>query len=173
MLITDEQYKKLVQQKQINLIQKRESRYTYLGILGEYQIVSNDNLYQKLDYTKLNPAQHFAFKRVLHGLNMYSKEEVNKMHWDKKRRIIKVWKRGQKVLNEWKQSISNKKVNAYLNQYFGQSELIKEIISVPDTDYLHDHSNKISLKHLGINYEDVILKFMSVGLLPKNFLSLK
>ena len=72
MLLTEQQYKQLAQQKQINLIQKRESRYTYLGILGEYQTVSSNNLYQKLDYTKLNPAQHFAFKRVLHGLNMYS-----------------------------------------------------------------------------------------------------
>ena len=38
---------------------------------------------------------------------------------------------------------------------------------------LVDYRNNISLKDLGIKYEDVILKFISEGLLPKNYLSLK
>ena len=36
-----------------------------------------------------------------------------------------------------------------------------------------DYKNKMTLQELGINYEDIILKFMGVGLLPTNYLSLK
>lgn len=172
-MLSQDQQELLLQQKNINRLQRRENRYKYLGILGEYQIVASKNLYQKLDYTKLNPEQHRMFKRVLHGLNVYSKEEVKAMHWDKKRRIIKVWKRGQKIINEWKQTISNKKVNGYLSEYFGTSPFIQGILNTPVDDVLEDYNNRIPLKNLGICYEDVILKFMSVGLLPKNFLEVK
>ena len=102
---------------------------------------------------------------------MYSKEEINKMHRDKKKRIKKVWLKGQRVLNEWKQIISSKKVNAYLYSLFGDN--VKGIIEVPVTEVLPDYRNNISLKDLGIKYEDVILKFISEGLLPANFLSIK
>ena len=51
------------------------------------------------------------------------------------------------------------------------NELIKEHKAFDDV--LEDYNNRIPLKNLGICYEDVILKFMSVGLLPKNFLEVK
>ena len=77
-----------------------EKRLNYYGILSEYQLHPK-NLVQNLSYRKLNPYQHFMFKRVLHGLNMYSADEKAKLHWDKKRRITRVWKRAQKELNIW------------------------------------------------------------------------
>ena len=169
-MLSKEQIRILNQQKSIEALKKREERYTYLGLLQTYQIQPKE-LVQKLEYTKLNSRQHFLFKRVLHGLNMYSKEEINKMHRDKKKRIKKVWLKGQRVLNEWKQIISSKKVNAYLYSLFGDN--VKGIIEVPVTEVLPDYRNNISLKDLGIKYEDVILKFISEGLLPANFLSIK
>lgn len=172
-MLSQDQKQLLLKQKQVAVLSQREERYTYLGILNEYQIIANKDLYQKLNYTKLNPQQHFRFKRVLHGLNMYTKDEVAKMHWDKKRRIIKVWKKGQSVINEWKQEVCNKKINHYLTNWFGKSQLVKDIIDIPATETLPDYNNKLKLKDLGITYEDLILKFMSVGLLPNNFLELK
>lgn len=169
-MLSKEQIKILNQEKSIEALRKREERYTYLGLLQTYQIQPKE-LVQKLEYTKLNSRQHFLFKRVLHGLNMYSKQEISKMHKDKKRRIKKVWMKGQTVINEWKQIISSKKVNAYLYHMFGDN--VKGIIEVPVTDILPNYRNNISLKDLGIKYEDLILKFISVGLLPKNFLSIK
>ena len=47
------------------------------------------------------------------------------------------------------------------------------IISIPPEEVLEDYKNTMSLKDLGITYEDVILRFMSKGLLPKNFLTIK
>ena len=83
-------------------------------MLSEYQLFIKEPR-QTLVYTKLNPTQHFLFKRILHGLKMYEREEVAKMHWDKKRRVTKVWKRGQHVINELKtiRFLFNK-----LNHYF-------------------------------------------------------
>lgn len=168
-MLSQEQIKHLKQQQQINLLQKREERYAYYGLLQEYQLHSKEEL-MRLDYTKLNPHQHFLFKRVLHGLNVYTPEEQVKLHWDKKRRIKKVWQRAQDVLNIWKQTISNKRVNDYLYKVFG--ERVRPIIDIPEDEYLPDYKNTLTLKDLGLTYEDVILKFMSEGLLPKNFLTL-
>ena len=94
-MLSNEQYNQFIEKRQ-------EARYLYLGILSEYQSIKQD-LKQPIVYTKLNPHQHFLFKRILHGLKMYKQDEVEKMHWDKKRRITKVRKRAQKVINEWKQ----------------------------------------------------------------------
>ncbi|TXG83052.1 MAG: hypothetical protein E6R13_04240 [Spirochaetes bacterium] len=169
-MLTQDQIKLLETQKNIELLKKRDERYAYYGILQEYQLHSKDEL-QKLDYKKLNPYQHFLFKRVLHGLNVYTAEEVKSLHWDKKRRIKKVWLRGQEVINEWKQMICNKKVNDLLYRFFGEN--VRPIIDIPAEETLPDYKNTLTLKDLGLSYEDLILKFMSEGLLPKNFLTLK
>ena len=124
-----------------------------------------------VEYTKLNPKQHFIFKRVLHGLKMYNEAEIAKMHWDKKRRVIKVWKRGQEVINELKQWVAYKQVQPIF-RIFAKSELGRAIYE-SEFEYLPDYRNKHTLKDLGLNYSDLILKFMSVGLVPKNFYSLK
>ena len=41
----------------------------------------------------------------------------------------------------------------------GRAKLVKDV--------------RAKIKELGITYEDVILKFIGLGLLPKNYLSLK
>ena len=157
-------------QKEILIISQRRSRYQYLGILEDYQIIIKT--YDKsINYTKLNPHQHFLFKRILHGLNIYDHADIAKMHWDKKRRITKVWKRAQDVLNEWKQWISYKQVQPIF-EIFKNSPCGKYLYECP-FEYLPDYRNKISFKDLGITYEDIIIKFIGASLLPKNFLNLK
>ena len=168
-MLNQEQLKKLKPKLEQFNQEREEARYTYLGMLSEYQLFIKDPK-QTLIYTKLNPTQHFLFKRVLHGLKMYTKEEINNMHWDKKRRVTKVWKRGQDVINELKQFVSWQQVKP-LFRIFAKSELGKEIYEMP-FEYLPDYKNKMTLKSLGLNYEDLIIKFMGQGLLPKNYLSL-
>jgi hypothetical protein len=138
-------------------------------MLSEYQLFIKEPK-QTLIYTKLNPTQHFLFKRVLHGLKMYKREEVTNMHWDKKRRITKVWKRGQNIINELKQFVSYKQMQPIF-RIFTKSELGKEIYEMP-FEYMPDYKNKLTLKELGLSYEDLIIKFMGVGLLPKNYLEI-
>ena len=149
----------------------REERYMYLGMLSEYQTITKD-LVQPIDYSKLNPYQHFLFKRILHGFKIYKKEELNKMHKDKKRRISKVWSRGQDVLNHWKQEICNREANKIF-AIFVNSPCARYLANLDPKDTDPDYKNKMSLKDLKITYEDVIVKFISVGLLPRNFFKLK
>ena len=103
-MLTQNQINTLKKSQEVHKLKLREERYAYIGLLSEYQLHPK-GLVQTLCYTKLNPYQHFLFKRVLHGLNMYKKNDVEKMHWDKKRRIKKVWRKGQDVINEFKQYI--------------------------------------------------------------------
>lgn len=170
-MLSQEQISQLNKQKQISLLKLREERYQYYGILAEYQL-HPPSIVNSLNYSKLNPYQHFLFKRVLHGLRVYKSEEVNKLHWDKKRRITKVWKRAQKEINSWKQIICNKKINHYLSKTF-TGKTVDYITSIPAEEILEDYHNTMTFKQLGITYEDIILKFMSLGLLPKNFLTIK
>jgi hypothetical protein len=171
-MLSPEQQEVLKKQADITLLQKREERYMYYGIYEQYCLNKHNML--NLEYSKLNPSQHLMFKRILHGLKMYSKNEIATMHKEKRGRIIKVWKKSQKVINQWKQQISNKKLNCLLEVTFGKnSSIINDLMAIPTTDILDDYTNMSTLKDLGITYEDLILRFMSVGLLPKNFLSLK
>lgn len=171
-MLSQDQIKKLQLNAETLELSKRRERYEYLGLLQEYQL-HPPKLIQEFRYNKLNPYQHFLFKRVLHGLNVYKPEEVRKLHWDKKRRISRVWKRAQKELNKWKQILCNKKVNAYFSKTFKNSPLAQYIASIPAEETLEDYTNTMTFKELGITYEDVVLKFMSLGLLPRNYFNIK
>jgi hypothetical protein len=170
-MLSHEQLKKIQLNDQQLKLSLRIERYQYLGILEEYQL-HPPSVINSFEYSKLNPYQHFLFKRVLHGLNVYKPEEVTKLHWDKKRRITKVWKRGQREINAWKQTLCNKRINAYLKKTFPHSPLALFIANIPAEETLDDYQNKMTFKDLGINYEDLILKFMSSGLLPNNFFTI-
>lgn len=171
-MLSQQQIQQLKLNQQSVVLDLRIERYQYLGILKEYQL-HPPSIVNSLDYTKLNQYQVFLFKRVLHGLNVYTPDKQKQLNWEKKRRISKVWKRGQKVINAWKQTICNKKASAYLKKTFKHSPLALYIASIPAEETLDDYTNTFSFKDLGINYEDVILKFMSVGLLPNNFFTIK
>jgi hypothetical protein len=170
-MLSQEQLTQLQTDESVRLISLRESRYQYYGLLEEYQL-HPASIINNLSYSKLNSYQHFLFKRVLHGLNVYTKEEIETLHWDKKRRISKVWRRSQREINAWKQIICNKRVNDFFRATF-HGPTAEYIISVPEDEVMEDYNNTLSLKDLGISYEDVILRFMSKGLLPKNFFTLK
>tara|TARA_R110002020_G_scaffold394602_1_gene604606 strand:- start:446 stop:946 length:501 start_codon:yes stop_codon:yes gene_type:complete len=152
-------------------VKLRKERYMYLGILSEYQTITQ-NLTQPINYTKLNQYQHSLFKRVLHGFKMYKKEELTTMHRDKKKRISKVWKRAQNVINCWKQEICNREANKIFAIFVNSKDAMKLAAMDPkDTD--PTYINRMTLKDLRITYEDLIIKFIAEGLLPKNFLILK
>tara|TARA_R110000787_G_scaffold87263_1_gene185983 strand:- start:3686 stop:4177 length:492 start_codon:yes stop_codon:yes gene_type:complete len=163
-MFTEKQIKKINTDRDMN-------RYEYLGLLSEYQTVSK-KLVQKIIFTELTTQQLHLYKRVLHGLNAYTPDELNKMHWDKKRRIKKVWKRAQNVVNSLKQKICNKRANEVLS-IFSSSKLAKSIMSVPVEEVDQRFVNKMSFRTLGIKSEDLVVKFYAEGLLPKNYFELK
>ena len=76
-------------------------------------------------------------------------------------------------INAWKQTLCNKQANAYLSKTFKSSPLAQYIANIPADETLDDYQNTFTFKQLGINYEDVVIKFLSIGLLPKNYFILK
>lgn len=116
-----------------------------------------------------NEYQNFLYNRALSGLASYSKEEVEVMHWEKKKRIVKVHIKAQTVINIWKQEIVNVLSNYLFTTIFPDSPITKELTgkfgNVTDENYI----NKMSFKLLKITKPMIIERFIQEGVLPKNF----
>ncbi len=142
---------------------------------GKYQ--TNGKLFMGRSYAtrecdSMNNYQTFLFNRALFGLAVYSQEDIKKMHYDKRSRIIKVHKRAQAVINLWKQQIVNAKTNSMLKTLFPRSVYTEYFATVGDfTD--PEFVNRLSFKSLGIRKSQVIEKLISSGVLPKDFDGLK
>jgi hypothetical protein len=114
--------------------------------------------------------QNLLYKRAMFGLNIYTREEVQKMHWQKRKRIKKVQIRTQKELNLWKQELVNNLTNKLLSTMFPKSPVTKALLDYSYTD--SEFKNTISFTDLGIKKSDIVKRLITKGLLPNNFNSL-
>ena len=137
--------------------------------LKMHGIICKGKRVSRFEQDPYNEYQNFLYNRVLFGLGMYHKDEVAVMHWDKKKRIIKVHKRAQIIINLWKQQIINVLSNHLFTTIFPDSPITKELVEVfgDVTDELH--INKMPLKSLKITKEQIVTRFIEEGILPKNF----
>lgn len=147
----------------------------YKGSLTNFQTKGSsykNKKYQRMSYEKdpYNTHQNHLYKRALYGLKAYTKEEVAKLHPQKAKRITKVNKRAQFVLNLYKQTLTNKAANAIFEILFPKSKLAKNLKN--DENTLKSFQNTISLKDLGITKEMVIDLFIKEKVLPQNFYNL-
>jgi putative lipoic acid-binding regulatory protein len=145
----------------------------YEGRLQDVQIDGNTlkgKKYAQEQYS-FTYYQNFLYHRALYGLDVYNKEEINKMHWEKRRRIKKVHKKVQNAINLLKQEYNIRWTNE-LFKNFNKSSLAEEFISNfsdPDRDY----ENTMTFKTLGITKKDVIDRLIQIQVLPYNFYDLK
>jgi hypothetical protein len=115
--------------------------------------------------------QNYLYKRALYGLNALTKEELDTMCSKKKQRILNVYKRAQKVLNVFKQQVTNQYSNYIFQTLFPKSPWTEAMIAYSEVD--EKYTNTLTFKDLNIAKSDIISIFISEGILPKNFLSLK
>jgi len=147
-------------------------KVVYDGRMSSYQKYGTS--FNKVQFEKdpFNSYQNFLYKRALFGLSVYQKDELEKMHWDKKRRIEKVHQRAQNVLNLWKQELSGTLIGGLLSSIFHHSTFIKELnekfVSEKDEQYL----SVIDFKSLGISKQQIVTKLIEEKILPKNFYQL-
>lgn len=121
---------------------------------------------------RLNDYQEFLYKRAIYGLSVYTESQIKKMHWDKRRRITKIHKHTQDVLNVWKQKIITQETNDFMTSLFPNSSLVKDLVenySDPDLAY----KCNVSLESLGIEKKDIVKKLLKEGVLPDNFAELE
>ncbi len=129
--------------------------------------------YYDINVKYLSLYQNELYKRALYGINFYSKEEQAKMHWDKKRRIKKLNKRAQLILNRYKQLITIKQVNLLFETFFPKSPITQELLSESLSGTDDELINNLSFKDLGLTKSKIIAIFMHEKILPDNFLELK
>ena len=71
--------------------------------------------YQKIEHPGFNPMQEKLYAEAMYGLNFYTAAEIKVMPVEKKRHVIVLYTRVQKMLNMWKQEIIGKQVSVLIN----------------------------------------------------------
>ena len=95
------------------------------------------------------------------------------MHFDKRKRITKVSKRAQNVLNLWKQTIIIAITNKFFMKYFPKSPLAQGIVEnfsdIEDPKFI----NTLDFKDLSITKKHIVDKLIKEGVLSNDFYNLK
>lgn len=113
--------------------------------------------------------QNFLYNRALYGLSMYTPIEIAEMTAEKKKRIIRIHKKAQNVINLWKQEIVNSLANKFFTDVFPTQEITRVLNDYYGIEGDLDYVNNMSFKSLKISKRDVINKLVEKKVLPKNF----
>ena len=135
----------------------------YQGSLSKYQTQGTVQYQSRNENLKY---QNLLYERAMFGLGVYSKEEIQNMPPEKRKRILKVHKRTKRVINLWKQEIIIALSNHVFTTLFPNMPLSKELVN----DFKEDpdiHCN-IDLADLGITKKDIILKLLEEKILPRD-----
>jgi len=116
-----------------------------------------------------NSYQNFLYNRALHGLSIYSQDEISKMSIEKKKRINKSHKKCQNVINLLKQEVTNQLANDFFMRWFPETRLTNDIVNYFGTEGHPDHVNNMTFKMLKISKPLIIARLVETKLLPKNF----
>lgn len=116
-----------------------------------------------------NSYQNFLYNRALHGLSIYSQDEISKMSIEKKKRINKSHNKCQTVVNLLKQEVTNQLANDFFVRWFPEMEITKSLVNYFGTTGHENHVNNMSFKMLKISKPLVIARLIETKLLPKNF----
>ena len=135
-----------------------------------YQLYGGST-YMQYEKDKYTQYQNYLYKRALYGIEALNEKELATMCSRKKQRILNVYKRAQTVLNVAKQKATIHYTNLLFKHLFPRSPLTQELLELTETD--DKFKNTLTFKDLNITKDDIINIFISEGILPKNFLSLK
>ena len=126
--------------------------------------------YQQLEFKNFNKIQQHLYHQTVHGLSVFTEQELAEMSQSKKRRITDAFNKAQIVLNHWKQEIINDSVDSFLKSFFPKSDVIKNFTEVKGTD--NKIKNKLSFRDLNITKVMVATKLVETKILPSNFFEL-
>lgn len=147
----------------------------YNGIMSEYQLTGNTLDGKKVGLVVHNPMnnyQNFLYNRVMFGLSVYTQDEIQDMHWEKRKRIVKMQKKAKRVLNIWKQQIVNVMTARFFQRKFPKTEFAEYFVrTVEEVD--PDFNCTVDFKQLGITKREIVTKLIQEGVLPSNFYQLK
>lgn len=143
--------------------------HEYSGKLSNKQFPESSKV---VKYDTMSKRQQELYNRLIHGLKIYSDEELFTMNSAKKNKILKRHRDAKSYINLWKQQVVNQKNNTIMTTFFGENPA-PEIKFLLSEDFIcKKFINTMSLRDLGITKVDVIEKFTALGMLPKEFAEL-
>jgi CRISPR/Cas system CSM-associated protein Csm2 small subunit len=142
----------------------------YQGKASKYQTERTTIVQSVFEKDPFNAYQNFLYRRALYGLNVYSPEEIQKMHGDKKKRILKVNKRAQTLINLLKQQHLISVTNNIFRKFY-KSSLAQEICKNEEID--SEVKCTLDFKDLKLSKETIVQKLIDNNILPRNFYELK
>ena len=116
-----------------------------------------------------NKHQNFLYNRAMYGLSIYSRDEVQEMDLQKKKRIVRLHKKTQTILNLWKQEIVNTLANKLFTDIFPRMDITNTLVEKFGIEGDPEYVNKMSFKMLNITKPQIIDKLIEAKVLPKNF----
>lgn len=124
------------------------------------------------DVVKLNPKQIKMYRLALYGIEALSEKEQSCLTALERINIKHKQNTTQKLINRWKQHITQLKVNNLLTKLFPNSKLVNDMCN--NNDYYCDQLiNQSSFKDLGISHKNLIDKMIEMSCLPSTFYTLK
>lgn len=129
--------------------------------------------YQKVEVEKpvFSAQQQKMYAEVVYGLGYFPPEVAKTMNEHTKSRLLTRFNKAQRILNRWKQEITNQKVDSFLLAMFPDSPVTK--VFVETKGHHRDLKATQSFKELGLTQEKIAEKLIEVRLLPSNFFELQ
>lgn len=158
----------------------RKIHYTKVDIerhVLKYQLYGNlqrHKRYVQYETDGLNQYQNFLYDRAVNGLAAYEPVELKRMKPKTIKWIQNTHNRTQRVLNIWKQEITNDLTNVLFDLCFFNKGNVKQPILDATRNFVDPNKkNKLSFKSLGIKKQDIIKKLIAEKILPGDFYELK
>jgi len=118
--------------------------------------------------------QNKLYKQALHGLSIYTDEELSQMSFKEKLQVENLHQRAQRILNEWKQSIVSTEIDKLLLSMFHKSKLLRKEIVEKTKNYTNNTlATNQTFAELRITRVDIARKLVEEGVLPPLFFNLK
>lgn len=148
------------------MMSKTKKDFTYKGKLEEYQLYPPKN-YVEYETDIYSSYQNYLYKRALYGLKALSEEELKSLCSHKKKRILKVHKKAQLVINKLKHQRTIEITNTIMRVLFPESPITSFLVQNCDID--DTVQNTLSFKDLQITKDQLVTAFIAEGVLPRNF----
>lgn len=133
-----------------------------------FQSIQQGTTFSKRESLSLNPNQVKLYRKALYGIEALTPEEVKQLTFQENLRITRLQNKCQRLINKWKQEITNNVVLDFFTLLFPKSSLTKAFSETKD--YTTDKEiNPLPFRKLGITQKSLVEKMIEWEVLPKNF----
>jgi hypothetical protein len=127
-------------------------------------------MYQNIEEFGFNKIQQRLYAEALYGLKSIPNEVLMEMRVEAIRKIQQRHVKAKEVINNYKQEVSNKKIDALLAKFFPKSPVVKQMVNAKGVD--SNVKCSLSLKDLKITPTMLAQRLVAHNVLPDNFFKL-